>query len=217
MKFKKGSAAAKAFMAKLRAAKGKPKLKVNAKLKKGSLGAVLRKTEDVWIVYGYYPTGKEEVYTAKTSTEAKQIAKNYKENEPYRFTIAPKRIKKGLGAVKKSPAKSYHKDTKSHNVNVRVVSGLDKVTRRGKKTSVHYSRMSGIKLMHKYTITLSTNDYDYVYGFANTLTEANKIFKNACLVEAKDILRTGAKLVIVNIYDNDKNSTKKEKVLINKN
>ena len=151
VKLKKGSAAAKAFMAKLRAAKGKPKLKVPAKLKKGSLGAISRKTEDVWIVYGYYPTGKEEVYTAKTSTEAKQIAKNYKENEPYRFTIAPKRIKKGLGTIKKkSPVKSYHKDTKSHNVNVRVVSGLDKVTHKGRKTNVHYSRVNGLdKVTHK--------------------------------------------------------------------
>jgi hypothetical protein len=164
MKLKKGSAAAKAFMAKLRAAKGKPKLKVSAKLKSHTLGAVKKTT--------------------------------------------PK---------KKAVAKSYHKDTKSHNVNVRVVSGLDKVTHKGKKTNVHYSRMSGTKLMHKYTITLSTNDYDYVYGFANTLTEANKIFKTACLVKAKDILRTGAELVVVDIYDNDKQSTRKEKVLINKN
>jgi hypothetical protein len=37
-----------------------------------------------------------------------------------------------------------HKDTKSHNVNVRVVSGLDKITRKGKKTIVHYSRLNGI-------------------------------------------------------------------------
>lgn len=46
--------------------------------------------------------------------------------------------------VKKSSAKSYHKDTKSHNVNIRVMSGLDKVTRKGKKTIVHYSRIAGM-------------------------------------------------------------------------
>jgi len=62
-------------------------------------------------------------------------------------------------ATKKSATKkaSTHKDTKSHNVNIRVVSGtknkavakkkvsgLDKVVRRGTKTNVHYSRISGI-------------------------------------------------------------------------
>jgi hypothetical protein len=61
--------------------------------------------------------------------------------------------------VKKAATKkaSTHKDTKSHNVNIRVVSGtkkkavakkkvsgLDKVVRRGSKTNVHYSRISGI-------------------------------------------------------------------------
>lgn len=64
-------------------------------------------------------------------------------------------------ATKKSATKkaSTHKDTKSHNVNIRVVSGtkkkavakkkvggLDKVVRRGSKTNVHYSRVSGIGL-----------------------------------------------------------------------
>ena len=44
VKLKKGSAEAKAFMAKLRAAKGKPKLKVAVKLKKGSLGSIKKAT-----------------------------------------------------------------------------------------------------------------------------------------------------------------------------
>jgi len=122
MKFKKGSAAAKAFMAKLRAAKGnlQPKLKVSAKLKSHT-----------------------------------------------------------LGAVKKSPAKSYHKDTKSHNVNVRVVSGLDKVTRRGKKTSVHYSRMSGIHKM----IASVQKEYIALYDLKHDFESA--IFNAKNLKEAK--------------------------------
>lgn len=37
-----------------------------------------------------------------------------------------------------------HKDTKSHNVNVRVVSGLHKVVRNKNKTAVLYSRLSGL-------------------------------------------------------------------------
>ena len=72
-KLKKGSAAAKAFMAKIRAAKGKTKVKAKAKTKK--VGAV-----------------KKVMPTKKSS--------------------------------------SMHKDTKSHNVNIRVVSGIDKNTQR---------------------------------------------------------------------------------------
>jgi DNA repair protein RadC len=103
VKYKKGSAAAKAFMAKLRAAKGKnkPKLKVPAKLKLHTLGAVKK--------------------------------------------AAPK---------KKAPAKGSHKDTKSHNVKISVVSGkplknnikrifgYEGTARKGNKTTVHYSNQS---------------------------------------------------------------------------
>ena len=79
-KLKKGSAAAKAFMAKLRAARGKTKVvKAKAKTKKVVKAKIVK-------------------------TKAKKV-----------------------GAAKKSmPAKkasSMHKDTKSHNVNIRVVSG----------------------------------------------------------------------------------------------
>lgn len=41
--------------------------------------------------------------------------------------------------AKKTAAKSYHKDTKSHNVNIRVISGYKKTVRKGKKTTVHYT------------------------------------------------------------------------------
>jgi hypothetical protein len=60
-----------------------------------------------------------------------------------------KKVSQGvLFGVKNKAAKkkavSTHKDTKSHNVNIRVMSGLDKVTRKGKKTLVQYSRVSGL-------------------------------------------------------------------------
>ena len=51
-----------------------------------------------------------------------------------------------VGAVAKKTAKKktgqYHKDTKSHNVNIRVVSGLDKVVKKGTKTAVLYTNFS---------------------------------------------------------------------------
>ena len=111
MKFKKGSAAAKAYMAKLRAAKGKTK--------KSKVGAVKKKA-------------------------------------------APK---------KKAAVRNYgsHKDTKSHNVNIRVVSGLEKVTRKGKKTTVTYSRISGMPKysdpdMARELYLYSTNDSQLYYS-----------------------------------------------------
>jgi len=87
---KKGSAAAKAFMAKLRAARGKNKPKA------------------------------KKVGAKKTATK-KVIAKK----------VATKKvIAKKVGAVKKvmptKKASSMHKDTKSHNVNIKVVSGIAK-------------------------------------------------------------------------------------------
>ncbi len=88
MRFKKGSKEAKAFMAKLRAAKGKSKkVGANKKLKK---------------------------------LTPKKVGSTLK--------LTPKETR--LGATKKDfkpKSKSYHKDTKSHNVNIRVVSGIGNV------------------------------------------------------------------------------------------
>lgn len=43
------------------------------------------------------------------------------------FAMAGVKKKKATKkSVKKSPARSMHKDTKSHNVNIRVMSGIDK-------------------------------------------------------------------------------------------
>jgi hypothetical protein len=57
---------------------------------------------------------------------------------------------KKVGAVKKkkATAKSYHKDTKSHNVNIRVVSGVKSKESKLKKEL----KKKGLKLTHGYTI-----------------------------------------------------------------
>ena len=84
----KGSKAAKDFMAKIRSKK-------SSSYKKQNIGSI-RKTEDVYNIYGYYPTGKEIVFTASTFNEAKQIIKDYRNNEPnIRFTMASGRQKIG--------------------------------------------------------------------------------------------------------------------------
>lgn len=108
--------------------------------------------------------------------EAKKIRKKYPKKEwkdcvkQASAIYASKHKTKTVGAVKKAAKKkvakkktatkksSYHKDTKSHNVNIRVVSGvrkkkisgLDGVSRKGKKTIVKYSRISGLdKIVRK--------------------------------------------------------------------
>lgn len=97
MKFKKGSVEAKKYMAKIRAMKGKPKKK--------SLGATkfVEKTE------------------SKKTKPKKTIQITRKSDGTFKkFTR--------LAGVKKSMPKktSVHKDTKSHNVRISVVSGVNK-------------------------------------------------------------------------------------------
>lgn len=74
---------------------------------------------------------------------------------------------------------STHKDTKSHNVNVKVVSGLDSVKRRGNKTQVNYSRMSGIEKV----IFKNTRNYLALYDFGHDISTA--VFQSTSLDEAK--------------------------------
>ena len=91
---------------------------------------------------------------AKKKPSAAQLAARAKFVAMVRAKSKAKKSATKKTATKKA---STHKDTKSHNVNIRVVSGtkkkavakkkvsgLDKVVRRGTKTNVHYSRISGI-------------------------------------------------------------------------
>lgn len=89
---------------------------------------------------------------------------------------------KSIAAPKKVAKKvvSKHKDTKSHNVNIRVVSGLDKVTRKGKKTIVNYSRMNGIDK----TIAGLQKNYLAIYETSNRIV-SDAVFKATSLQEAK--------------------------------
>jgi len=153
MKFKKGSAEAKAFMAKLRAAKGKTK--------KAKVGAAKKKAAPKKTIGAYYGMFTKEgnkkvtelVKDAKTkklntlqvSKKLHTLAKTHPEAldtavlEYVYEDVFEKPTKKKIGAVKKKSApkkkaaikkkaavKSLHKDTKSHNVNIRVMSGMKK-------------------------------------------------------------------------------------------
>jgi len=114
-----------------------------------------------------------------------------------------------------------------------VVKGLDKVVKKGNKTTVLYTKkvapkkkaapkkkplkqgkLFGVK---KYAITLHLKDDAILYANANTLTEANKLYILAQKVKVKDLLRTGEDFVLIDIYDNINNKQVKEKVIKNKN
>jgi hypothetical protein len=114
MKLKKGSAAAKAYMAKIRAKRGTKK--VGAKKISGYKKPKLFK-----------PSKKEIDAAAK-----RLVKQSIKKVEPKKVgsTLKLNPKEKHLGAVNKdlnTRAKSYHKDTKSHNVNIRVVNGINKI------------------------------------------------------------------------------------------
>jgi len=135
MNFKKGSAAAKAFMAKIRAAKGKTKVvKAKAKTKVG-----MNTTDNNIQVI---PNVKNRTFTIKKNgTTYRTIKFSKPEFEELEYntqkdwanflnTQEAYSIVK-FGAVKKvmptKKASSMHKDTKSHNVNIRVLSGIDAI------------------------------------------------------------------------------------------
>lgn len=62
----------------------------------------------------------------KKSAPVKPLVKKRIETKSDFAMAGVKKKKATKKAVKKSPARSMHKDTKSHNVNIRVMSGIDK-------------------------------------------------------------------------------------------
>jgi DNA repair protein RadC len=64
--------------------------------------------------------------------------------------------KKKIGAVKSGGTNKSHKDTKSHNVNIKVVSGYTGTFRKGKNTTVHYTNEYRTKAPKKRSILNGT-------------------------------------------------------------
>jgi hypothetical protein len=158
MKLKKGSAAAKAYMAKIRAKRGTKKVgakKLTAK-KVGSIKNNIIEFSDgykfkkVTKDYAAKNFNKIEVFGIDLSNESEGLieSKNdlnsfdtfgieFKTTKKIGSTLKLNPKEKRLGAVNKdlkTRAKSYHKDTKSHNVNIRVVSGIGTVTQKLEKS-----------------------------------------------------------------------------------
>jgi hypothetical protein len=163
MRFKKGSKEAKAFMAKLRAAKGGAKKdvskkigavktnkidKIMSKLNKKSITALADFCLQNNIPFSYGWPKKtflqtiEDTLLSRNDNQIKKI--NFNRSLIFKKTtkkvgstlkLTPKENR--LGATDKDfkkQSKSYHKDTKSHNVNIRVVSGINGVTEKINKS-----------------------------------------------------------------------------------
>jgi len=152
-KLKKGSAAAKAFMAKLRAARGKTKV-VKAKAKKlvkTKKAMPAKKIGSFETIYNAAPASVKKIINdlgegGDYNKMAKAVIALRKKGYFMDYDLAGQIVKfrklpaKKVGVLKKvmpiKKASSMHKDTKSHNVNIRVVSGMPifeyKVSRGGK-------------------------------------------------------------------------------------
>jgi hypothetical protein len=112
-KFKKGSKAAKDYMASIRKMKGKPKAKKTTAKKVGAIKIV-----------------------EKNETKLTRPTKVYQQTRTKSGTF--KSLKRIAGTTK-------HKDTKSHNVNIRVVSGIQKTINGMQKTYMAiYQNKGGI-------------------------------------------------------------------------
>lgn len=90
------------------------------------------------------------------SSEAKKIRKKYPKKEwkdciKQASAIYSSKHKGKVSGTKKPTKKSLHKDTKSHNVNIRVVSGVPK-SKLAKKSVKEVLQKSGYRLPHGYTM-----------------------------------------------------------------
>jgi hypothetical protein len=124
--YKKGSAAAKAYMAKLRAARGKTKVGMDTTSNDIEVTSnVKNRTFTIKKNGTTYRTGKfskPEFEEAEYNTE--KDWNNFLRTQDFYSIVKVGATKKPMATKK---ASSMHKDTKSHNVNIRVLSGIDAI------------------------------------------------------------------------------------------
>lgn len=118
MKLKKGSAAAKAYMAKIRSKRK------TVKSEKGNWSLADRKQLAKELGEDFYSAEDWKKLTGKTKTK-RSVAK--------KISGTKRKTKRSVGSSLKLTSKEKrlgytdHKDNKSHNVNIRVVSGVNKI------------------------------------------------------------------------------------------
>ena len=103
--------------------KANPQLTWRECIKKASLLYTKKKKNAIVKKVISIPAKAKKVAIKKAKAGAKSIIKKIYESKILNGTKA---VAKKKPIAKKTPAKSYHKDTKSHNVNIRVMSGIKK-------------------------------------------------------------------------------------------
>jgi len=187
MKLKKGSKEAKAFMAKIRAKRGTTK-KVTAK----KLGATKKDIITYKVVqnknFGDYRVQKyinnifdNEIDKNLTKAQAEKIKKRFTTPKKVGSTLKLTPKENRLGATEKdykTRSKSdSHKDTKSHNVNIRVVSGI------GSLDFLHKEIMNTDMLIKNYERGIEGNN-----SYLKTITapfEKNQVKKQTIFFKSK--------------------------------
>jgi hypothetical protein len=142
--------------------------------------------------------------------------------------------KKKVGATKKKSATKKKTATKKYVQRGTSNKKLDKLkqaltpgVRLSKKTGKKYTetranrsdkgKLLGVNKSKKYSITINTIDGHVVYGSAEKLTEAKKIFLLAQKIKSLDLLKKGNDYVIIDLYNNSTYKIIQEKILTNKN
>jgi len=112
-----------------------------------------------------------------------QAAKNYmasiraKKKGPKKAAVKKATVKKAT--VKKNPIKNMHKDTKSHNVKISILSGIDKNSTYTEKYAYAYSimRLAQDKMIRRENLNSLENkllSLMFTYGFHYGAKEAVK-------------------------------------------
>jgi hypothetical protein len=198
MKLKKGSKEAKAYMAKIRAKRGTKKVGTK-KLTTKKVGSAENK------VYIEFMNSSKNFKTEKKYFKTYEDAVNFmyanfeKVNLDMINYVKPKKVGSALklnkketrlGIAPKTTAKkgnNYHKDTKSHNVNIRVISGFSKFVKH-KGFTIDVIKLSNGKNEYAvYQVSPATNKEVY-YGSYLTL-KAAKEWINRSLYLLKNALK----------------------------
>lgn len=117
-----------------------PKLTQAQAVKQAWAISYSKKAGKIADVHVTYPSKKEAEYKMKRYKDG-----TFKGNE--RIAAAPKK-KAAKKTVKKSAAKSYHKDTASHNVKISVMSGMAGIKSQAKKLLTdQYGKLAAKKLL----------------------------------------------------------------------
>jgi hypothetical protein len=140
--------------------KANPELTWRECIKKASLLYTKKKKNAIVKKVKSIPTKAKKVAVKKAKAGAKSIIKKLYESKILNGTKAVAKKK----AVKKSPARSMHKDTKSHNVNIRVMSGLRKIIGMPHKSKYYIDYKKNGILIYEYFDKLPKDKYKGMDG-----------------------------------------------------